>query len=123
MDSILEKENPHMASLPPLWKLILDKHISKSQEDSLLSGISFPINGVLLIHEDGTFLYFKYAFYLVDKSVPNEVCIFTEHNGYHVFPFYPEDIIVSDVDHETYEVLNKNLNKIRNKLVNILKRD
>lgn len=122
MDNILEKENPHMASLSPLWRSILDKHISKSQEDSLLSGISFPINGVLLIHKDGTFLYFEYAFYLVDKSVPNEVGIFTEHNGYHVFPFYPEDMIVSDVDHETFKRFYKDLYKIRNKLVNILKR-
>jgi hypothetical protein len=35
--------------------------------------------------DDGSFVFFNYAFYLLDREL-NEVGVFTEHCGYHVFP-------------------------------------
>jgi hypothetical protein len=35
--------------------------------------------------EDGSYAFFGYAFYLLDQEL-NEVAVFTEHCGYHIFP-------------------------------------
>jgi hypothetical protein len=35
--------------------------------------------------EDGSFAFFRHAFYLIDQESA-EVAVFTEHCGYHVFP-------------------------------------
>ncbi len=35
--------------------------------------------------EDGSFVFFHYAFYLLDREL-NEIAVFTEHCGYHIFP-------------------------------------
>jgi hypothetical protein len=35
--------------------------------------------------EDGSYAFFGYAFYLLDRDL-NEVAVFTEHCGYHIFP-------------------------------------
>lgn len=42
-------------------------------------------SNVQLNFEDGSYALFKYAFYLVDKE-SNEIAVFTEHCGYHIFP-------------------------------------
>jgi hypothetical protein len=43
-------------------------------------------NGSVKIkYSDGTFLLFEYAFYAVNEEA-EEIAVFTEHCGYHVFP-------------------------------------
>ena len=42
---------------------------------------------VKLQFADGSYALFEYAFYAVD-TVRNELAVFTEHCGYHVFPLH-----------------------------------
>jgi hypothetical protein len=40
---------------------------------------------VLLRFPDGSFVFLRYAFYLLDREA-DQVTVFSEHCGYHVFP-------------------------------------
>lgn len=45
----------------------------------------FPLAGVRLRFEDGSEVSFRYAFFVEDRE-RNELAVFTEHCGTHVFP-------------------------------------
>jgi len=49
-----------------------------------LSASDFQFN-LKINFEDSSFAFFHYAFYLLDREL-NEVAVFTEHCGYHIFP-------------------------------------
>jgi len=40
-----------------------------------------------LRYDDGTSLYFRNAFFIVDRDL-NEIAVFTEHFGHHIFPLF-----------------------------------
>ena len=48
---------------------------------------AFPIQIVRLELMDGSFAEFKYAFFVVSES-RKAIAVFTEHCGYHVFPYH-----------------------------------
>lgn len=71
---------------PEHWQLrVKDYLASKGSSFSELSATDFT-NNLKLTFEDGSNAFFIYAFYLVDEPM-KEVAVFTEHCGYHVFPF------------------------------------
>ena len=44
-----------------------------------------------LSFEDGSFVFFHYAFYLRDEAL-KEIAVFTEHCGYHIFPLLGTEV-------------------------------
>lgn len=42
-------------------------------------------NSLKISFEDNSYAFFEFAFYLIDRDL-NEVAVFTEHCGYHIFP-------------------------------------
>jgi hypothetical protein len=73
-------------NIPDKWKAPLRQHLKErtGEDREKLSASDFQSN-VLLRFPDGSFAFFRYAFYLLDEG-DGEVAVFTEHCGYHVFP-------------------------------------
>ena len=65
--------------LPQHWQ----DWIAKNKENGRLSCSDFK-DTVELVFEDGSSANFNYAFAVEDKE-RNELAVFTEHCGYHVF--------------------------------------
>ncbi len=72
--------NPRAKYLPPHWQEWVAQH------PKLSKGMLTPEfnNHVRLQFEDGGFVFFNYAFAVVDEE-HEEIAVFTEHCGYHVF--------------------------------------
>jgi hypothetical protein len=74
--------------LPEPWAKKLKAHLRDEfgADRDHLSATDFSINQNLKINfEDGSSAFFRYAFYLLDREL-DEVAVFTEHCGYHIFP-------------------------------------
>jgi len=72
--------------LPARWKDKLREYIHEvlgKQRDTL--GATDFRHTVSVRLPDGSYALFKYAFYIIDQS-RQEVGVFTEHCGYHLFP-------------------------------------
>ena len=72
--------------LPARWAIKLKSYISEELKNDRgrLSASDFPYL-IKIDFEDGSFAFFRYAFYLLDHDL-KEMAIFTEHCGYHIFP-------------------------------------
>lgn len=73
--------------LPERWKLKILAYLkSKGREDrKTLSAYDFsPSRKVEIKFDDGSFAEFRYAL-VIDAPEINEVGVFTEHCGYHIF--------------------------------------
>ena len=72
--------NPRVKCLPPHWQEWVSNH------PNLGKGALTPeFNSVVRLQfEDGSFVFFNYAFAVVDEE-HQEIAVFTEHCGYHVF--------------------------------------
>ncbi len=77
------------------WVEELSQHVGRSVEEILRKGLGaddFPTNESLHIKlMDGSFVQFQYAFYVVNAE-KFAIAVFTEHCGYHVFPFHEAEI-------------------------------
>ena len=76
--------------LPERWakKLSAYLHDERGSDRDHLSATDFATNQSLMISlPDGSSAFLRYAFYLIDRDL-NEVAVFTEHCGYHIFPLY-----------------------------------
>lgn len=72
--------------LPNHWQRRVRDHLASSQSKyGELSAADFT-HDLRLKFEDGSDAFFRYAFYLPDE-LESEVVVFTDHCGYHVFPF------------------------------------
>lgn len=74
--------------LPKRWKTKLEDHIRQEfgeNRDKLATG-DFQQN-LKITFADGSYSFFYFAFYILDQQA-NEVAVFTEHCGYHIFPLY-----------------------------------
>lgn len=72
--------------LPERWANKLREYLRdelRSERDTL-SAADFNQQSIRINFEDGSSAFFNYAFYLLDRDL-NEIAIFTEHCGYHVF--------------------------------------
>jgi hypothetical protein len=78
--------------LPVFWQEKIAEYIKEkyNEDRRQLNATDFRHNVMLNLH-DGSSVYFKNAFYLLDGE-KKEVGIFTEHCGYHIFPFYEAEI-------------------------------
>jgi len=73
--------------LPQYWQDKVTGYIKETfNEDRKRLGAEDFRHSIVLHLPDKSFVYFNYAFYIVDRE-KNEVGIFTEHCGHHVFPF------------------------------------
>ena len=63
----------------------LPEHWRERLSAGRLGAEAFPLEGVRLRFEDGSEVHFRYAFFIEDAS-RNELAVFTEHCGHHVFP-------------------------------------
>lgn len=76
--------------LPERWVERLKTHLRDKHggERSGLSAADFSARQTLkIIFQDGSFAFFRYAFYLLDREM-KEVAVFTEHCGYHIYPLH-----------------------------------
>jgi hypothetical protein len=65
-----------------------------SQERDQLSASDFSTGqSVIIRFPDGSQVLFRYAFAIPDENA-QEVAVFTEHCGYHVFPMYDAELEV-----------------------------
>lgn len=72
--------------LPVRWAERLERYLKeKGSNFAQLSASDFGAgSNVHLKFDDGSYAFFKYAFYLVDEDF-NEFAVLTEHCGYHIF--------------------------------------
>jgi hypothetical protein len=72
--------------LPERWSSKLKTYLREELgvNRDRLSAEEFPYH-LKINFEDGSFAFFQYAFYLPDEE-SDEVAVFTEHCGYHIFP-------------------------------------
>lgn len=74
--------------IPERWLNRLSEHLqeeSKHDRDQL-SASDFRYN-LKIDFGDGSMVFFRFAFYLIEHDW-NEVAVFTEHCGYHIFPLF-----------------------------------
>jgi hypothetical protein len=85
------------ADLPERWKAKVREHLTATGETKYvtLSSYHFPLNSLVRINfEDGSTVEFKHAF-VIKAPEWQEVAVFTEHCGYHLFQLYDElDLVV-----------------------------
>ena len=81
------------SNLPNLWKERLADHIKSNRDEDRneLGADDFKANQVSIKFPDGSTATFRYAFYIAAPEI-NEFAVFTEHCGYHIFPFYDAEI-------------------------------
>ena len=72
--------------LPAHWQENVQEYIGRpgSKYDEL-SATDFVLD-LRITFEDGSSAFFNYAFYLPDTEA-QEIAVFTEHCGYHIYPF------------------------------------
>ncbi|MVN74831.1 hypothetical protein GO988_00670 [Hymenobacter sp. HMF4947] len=84
--------------LPERWKVKLQDHLIAigSKYKTLGSG-DFPRDNVVRINfEDESKVEFRYAF-IINAPELQEICVFTEHCGYHIFHSYDElNVVIED---------------------------
>ncbi|ELI5391752.1 hypothetical protein RRJ89_004358 [Vibrio parahaemolyticus] len=69
------------------WAQILSEKLGRSAYELSLNGLTcadFPPDSIEIIFEDDSYCKFNYAFAVINEP-RQEVAIFTEHCGYHVF--------------------------------------
>jgi hypothetical protein len=71
--------------LPQRWGERLNEYLIEQGTGRHHLSVSDFGSNVKLVLGDSSFAYFRYAFYLLDEEL-DEVAVFTEHCGYHVFP-------------------------------------
>lgn len=72
--------------LPSHWQENVEEYLTRpGAEYNQISVADFNAD-IRIKFEDGSNAFFENAFYLPDTEV-QEIAIFTEHCGYHVFPF------------------------------------
>ena len=74
--------------IPPRWMDAVRQHIRATrgeERDHLLVYDFAHGRSVRLAFPDGSYAFFRYAFYL-RAADRREVAVFTEHCGYHFFP-------------------------------------
>ncbi len=84
--------------LPERWKAKLQDHlIAIGSKYKTLGASDFPNDNVVRISfEDKSKAEFRYAF-IINAPELQEIAVFTEHCGYHIFQSYDEmDIMVED---------------------------
>ena len=74
--------------LPERWsdklKSYICEKLGEGRQELTATDFRFSLK---IDFEDCSFAFFQYAFYILDQD-NNEVAIFTEHCGYHIFPLY-----------------------------------
>gem|GEM_PF-1323784 len=86
-----------LEDLPFRWKQNLDRYLSRPEAEYPQISLADFANNLRLSFEDGSSATFKGAFYLLDHTF-KEVAVFTEHCGYHIFPFCVERIETIDLN-------------------------
>jgi hypothetical protein len=78
--------NNSFDNLPIHWQQWIEQYAKEASNGkwNRLGASDFD-GSVKIRFSDGSFLMFEYAFYAIDEA-KNELAVFTEHCGYHVFP-------------------------------------
>lgn len=74
--------------LPPRWKVKVTDWVHKfgHSDNDRLGAMHFSCShGVNVTFDDGSTASFRYAIFIESPEL-NEVGVFTEHCGYHIFP-------------------------------------
>ena len=79
-----------MNNIPERWQESLEIHLNSNGVMRQLSAGDFK-NHVRLQLPDGSFAFFRNAFYLVNRDL-KEIAVFTEHCGYHYFPLIDAEV-------------------------------
>ena len=84
-------------ALPEHWKQRLENYVLEkpSGKHQRLSATDFQIGSTVQItFPDGSLVQFRFAFHLVDEE-REEIAVFTEHCGHHLFPSHGVQIASS----------------------------
>jgi hypothetical protein len=78
-----------LTDLPERWQIRLRTYLlSKGSKYQTLGASDFPNDNIVRItFEDDSKVEFRYAF-VMEAPELREIAVFTEHCGYHIFPFY-----------------------------------
>ena len=72
--------------LPAHWQEKVGEYLARpGAEYNQISAADF-VHDLRITFEDGSNVFFNYAFYLTDTEA-QEIAVFTEHCGYHIYPF------------------------------------
>ena len=85
--------------LPERWKAKLQNHlIAIGSKYKTLDAGDFPSDKLVRINfEDESKVEFRYAF-TINAPELQEICVFTEHCGYHIFQSYDElNVVIEDL--------------------------
>jgi hypothetical protein len=84
--------------LPERWKAKLQNHLlTIGSKYKTLGASDFPNDKLVRIYfEDESKVEFRHAF-IINAPELQEICVFTEHCGYHIFQSYDElDVVIED---------------------------
>ncbi|MEN9938329.1 MAG: hypothetical protein RLZZ387_4908 [Chloroflexota bacterium] len=88
-------DDPVMALIRSTWADELSAHLGRPADAIRTEGLragDFPARGALVLRfPDGSMCRFRYAFHLAGPA-RRQICVFTEHCGYHVFPDYEVEV-------------------------------
>lgn len=86
-----------LSELPSRWQDTVETYLKRPEAEYKEISVADFANHLRILFEDGSNANFLHSFYLVDGTA-SEIAIFTEHCGYHVFPFCVERIETTDRD-------------------------
>jgi hypothetical protein len=81
-------------AVPETWEPRLRRYLRErhGEERECFSAGDFPCDQSIVIRSpDGSYSVFRYAFAIVDEAA-DEVAVFTEHRGYHVFTLVDAEV-------------------------------
>lgn len=83
--------------LPRRWQDRLQNYLKESGSKYNSLGAEAFRHNLRITFADNSYAFFRYAFYLLDEN-SNEIAVFTEHCGYHIF--FLIDTKLETIDHD-----------------------
>lgn len=75
-----------LKNLPEHWQENLREYLRNRDSRFNEPSLADFTNDLRIAFDDRSSAFFRYAFFIADKE-KNEVAVFTEHCGYHIYPF------------------------------------
>ncbi|MBX3243452.1 MAG: hypothetical protein KF685_03160 [Acidobacteria bacterium] len=85
-----------LIEMPPRWQECVKKYLETQDHQYDQISLADFKGHTKIVFDDDSFAYFRYSFYLIDAE-RNELGVFTEHCGYHIFPLYNVTIEIYDL--------------------------
>ncbi len=90
-------------NLPERWQEEIQNYLVEIGSKYKSLSIDNFSNDLSIDFDDGSYAFFHNAFYIVKKDW-KEIAIFTEHNGYHIYPLLT--VKIETIDGNSGAILN-----------------